>query len=153
MLQLTPQSVVYVASTYVDFRKGIDGLASICRQQFALDPLGGALFLFYNRLRTTIKILCHDGQGMWLCSKRLSKGRFGYNLPSCSGSGSGSTSTSTSHSPTTASSATITSSTVPTTTNPYHSICYRALHVLINNGDPHSVKFSKNWRLIKQPAL
>ncbi|WP_342272708.1 IS66 family insertion sequence element accessory protein TnpB [Candidatus Tisiphia endosymbiont of Parasteatoda lunata] len=29
-----------------------------------------------NKNRTAIKILSFDGQGFWLCSKRLSKGKF-----------------------------------------------------------------------------
>ncbi|MEY3193580.1 MAG: putative transposition helper protein [Bacteroidota bacterium] len=80
MLQLTPQSVIYVATIHVDFRKGIDGLAAICRQKFTREPLNGALFLFYNKSKTTIKILAYDGQGMWLCTKRLSTGKFTYKI-------------------------------------------------------------------------
>ena len=32
MLQLTPQSRIFVVIEPVDFRKGIDGLAAVCRQ-------------------------------------------------------------------------------------------------------------------------
>jgi transposase len=35
-------------------------------------------FVSLNRRRTAIKLLAHDGQGFWLCMKRLSKGRFRY---------------------------------------------------------------------------
>ena len=76
MLQLTPKSVIFVATIAVDFRKGIDGLIAVCRQKLLVDPLNGALFLFYNKSKTTIKILSFDGQGFWLCVKRLSKGKF-----------------------------------------------------------------------------
>jgi hypothetical protein len=76
MLQLTPQSVIFVATINVDFRKGIDSLIALCKQKLSLDPLNGALFLFYNKNRTSIKILSFDGQGFWLCTKRLSTGRF-----------------------------------------------------------------------------
>ena len=31
--------------------------------------------LFRNRSRTSLKILVYDGQGFWLCTKRLSSGR------------------------------------------------------------------------------
>lgn len=81
MLQLTPQSVIWVATATVDFRKGTDGLIAICRQQLGLDPFSGALFLFYNKSRTSCKILCFDGQGFWLCLKRLSTGKFKLSHP------------------------------------------------------------------------
>jgi transposase len=76
MLQLTPQQTIYIANIPIDFRKGIDGLAASVRNQLELDPLTGGLFMFYNRARTTIKILTFDGQGFWLHTKRLSQGKF-----------------------------------------------------------------------------
>ena len=76
MLQLTPQSRIFVATEPVDFRKGIDGLAAVCRRALGDNPLSGALYVFRNRAGTTLKILCYDGQGYWLCTKRLSQGRF-----------------------------------------------------------------------------
>ena len=76
MLQLTPQSRIFLALAPVDFRKGIDGLAAVCRQTFAQNPLDGAVYVFRNRTATTLKLLCYDGQGFWLCTKRLSQGRF-----------------------------------------------------------------------------
>ena len=76
MLQLTPQSRVFLATAPVDFRKGIDGLAAVCRRAFGENSLSGALYVFRNRTGTTLKILYYDGQGYWLCTKRLSQGRF-----------------------------------------------------------------------------
>lgn len=78
MIQLTPQMRLLLAVAPVDFRKGIDGLVAVCRQQLAADPMAGALFVFANRRRRALKILCYDGQGYWLCQKRLSQGRFGW---------------------------------------------------------------------------
>jgi len=60
----------------VDFRKGIDGLCRVCREELGRDPFGGSMFVFRNRRATAVKILVYDGQGFWLCQKRLSKGRF-----------------------------------------------------------------------------
>ena len=69
MLQIVPQMKIYVACQPVDFRKGIDTLAGHCRNELKKDPVSGALFLFRNRGRTSLKILVYDGQGYWLCTK------------------------------------------------------------------------------------
>jgi transposase len=76
MIQVTPQMRILVAVEPADFRKGIDGLAAVCRAVLHSDPFSGYVFVFGNRRRQAIKILVYDGQGFWLCQKRLSKGRF-----------------------------------------------------------------------------
>jgi transposase len=76
MLSITPQMRILVAVEPVDFRKGIDGLGGLCRGVLKEDPLSGCVFVFRNRRRTAIKLLVYDGQGFWLCQKRLSKGKF-----------------------------------------------------------------------------
>ena len=76
MIQLTCHMRILVAVEPADFRKGIDGLARLCREQLRQDPFKGALFVFRNRRATAIKVLTYDGQGFWMCQKRLSKGRF-----------------------------------------------------------------------------
>ncbi|MCP4114553.1 MAG: IS66 family insertion sequence element accessory protein TnpB [Desulfobacteraceae bacterium] len=76
MIQITPHMRILLAVEPVDFRKGIDGLAALCRTVLNSDPFSGCLFVFLNRRRTAIKILCYDGQGFWMCQKRLSQGRF-----------------------------------------------------------------------------
>lgn len=76
MIQVTPHMRILVAVEPVDFRAGIDGLASVCQQQLKADPFCGWLFIFANRRRSAIKALVYDGQGFWLCHKRLSSGRF-----------------------------------------------------------------------------
>lgn len=76
MIQITPHMRILVAVELVDFRKGIDGLCRLCRTELDTDPFSGALFVFCNRSRTSIRILSYDGQGFWLCHKRLSSGRF-----------------------------------------------------------------------------
>jgi len=76
MIQITPHMRILLAVDPVDFRKGIDGLSGICRSLLKSDPFSGIVFVFRNRLKTSIKILIYDGQGFWLCQKRLSKGRF-----------------------------------------------------------------------------
>jgi transposase len=78
MMQLAPQMRILVCIAPADFRRGIDGLARMCRETLSTDPLSGAVFVFRNRRATAIKILAYDGQGFWLCQKRLSQGRFQY---------------------------------------------------------------------------
>jgi transposase len=76
MIQITPHMRILVAVEPVDFRKGIDGLSALCRRVLKSDPFSGYVFIFRNRLKTAIKILMYEGQGFWLCQKRLSTGRF-----------------------------------------------------------------------------
>jgi transposase len=76
MIQITPHMRILVAVEPVDFRAGIDALAGICRQRLQADPFAGTLFVFANRRRTAVRVLVYDGQGFWLCTKRLSSGRF-----------------------------------------------------------------------------
>jgi len=76
MIQVAPQMKILVAVDPVDFRGGIDRLAQHCRQILEEDPFGGTLFVFRNRRGTSIRVLTFDSQGFWLCTKRLSQGRF-----------------------------------------------------------------------------
>jgi transposase len=76
MLQIAPQMRILVCVEAVDFRKGIDGLVQLCKATLSEDPFRGTVFAFCNRRRTSVKVLAYDGQGFWLCQKRLSQGQF-----------------------------------------------------------------------------
>jgi transposase len=78
MIQIAPQMRILLAVEPVDFRKGIDGLAALCRQALASDPLSGTLFVFCSRRRQAIKCLSYDGYGNTeIMGRRLgSSGRF-----------------------------------------------------------------------------
>ncbi len=76
MIQITPQMRILVAIDPVDFRRGIDGLAQLCRSRLDADPFSGTVFVFRSRQAKAIKLLVYDGQGFWLCTKRLSHDRF-----------------------------------------------------------------------------
>jgi transposase len=67
---------VYVAVGPTDMRKGFEGLYGLVRERLGVDPLSGHLFLFANARRTRLKVLVWDGSGLWVCGKRLEKGRF-----------------------------------------------------------------------------
>ena len=63
MIQVTPQMRILLAVQPADFRKGIDGLAQVCRQVLKKDPFSGYVFIFRNKRATAIKVLMYDGQG------------------------------------------------------------------------------------------
>ena len=67
---------IYIAVEAIDMRKGFEGLHGLVRDHLNLDPTSGHLFLFTNRGKTRLKALVWDGSGLWVCAKRLEKGRF-----------------------------------------------------------------------------
>ena len=75
MIQLTPQLNILLAYKPVDFRKGIDSLIGLCRDQLEAELYDGTLFVFRNRRGTALKVLCFDGVGWWLVIRRFSQGR------------------------------------------------------------------------------
>jgi len=76
MFGLGPATKIYIAVEGVDMRKGFDGLFGLVGDRLGQDPLSGHLFLFSNRARSRLKVLVWDGSGLWVCAKRLEKGRF-----------------------------------------------------------------------------
>ncbi|MBI5245839.1 MAG: IS66 family insertion sequence element accessory protein TnpB [Elusimicrobia bacterium] len=72
MIQLTPHLRILVAVEPTDFRRGIDGLCRVCRQELGTDPMSGAMFVFRSRSARALKILVYDGQGFWLCQNQPS---------------------------------------------------------------------------------
>ena len=78
MLNLSAATRVYVATAPVDLRGSFNGLFACVQQQLRLDPLSGHLFVFCNRRRNRLKILVWDGSGLWVCAKRLERGRFSW---------------------------------------------------------------------------
>jgi transposase len=119
MISVTPQMRVLCFIGFVDFRKGIDGLAQICREKVKEDPFSGALFLFRNRRQIAIKGLMYDGQGFWLLMKRLSQGKFRY-WPEQSSVG-----------------------------DEVARLLSRELSVLLWNGDPSKALMGSDWRKLE----
>lgn len=76
MFGLTTATKIYIAVDGIDMRKGFEGLHGLVRDHLGQDPLSGHLFLFTNKTRTRLKALVWDGSGLWVCAKRLEKGRF-----------------------------------------------------------------------------
>ena len=78
MFGLGPATKVFVGVEPTDMRKSFEGLYGLVRDTMGKDPLSGHLFLFANKTRTRLKILFWDGSGLWVCAKRLEKGRFSW---------------------------------------------------------------------------
>lgn len=71
-----PATRIYLAAGATDLRKGFDGLYGLVRDRLGCEPLSGHLFVFANAPRNRLKLLCWDGSGLWVCAKRLERGRF-----------------------------------------------------------------------------
>jgi transposase len=73
-----PATRIYLAAGATDMRKGFEGLFGLARDRLQVEPLSGHVFLFANAQRNRLKLLFWDGSGLWVCAKRLEKGRFGW---------------------------------------------------------------------------
>jgi len=69
-------SAWWLVSSPVDFRCGADRLLVHVREVLGRDPRDGSAYVFCNRRRTRLKVVVVDGQGVWLCARRLHTGRF-----------------------------------------------------------------------------
>ena len=78
MFGLSPATRIYLAVGATDLRKGFEGLYGLVRDRLLCEPTSGHLFLFSNARRNRIKVLYWDGSGLWLCAKRLERGRFSW---------------------------------------------------------------------------
>lgn len=76
MFGVGPATRIYLAAGATDMRKGFEGLYGLVREKLLLEPLSGHVFLFSNAQRNRLKLLFWDGSGLWVCAKRLEKGRF-----------------------------------------------------------------------------
>ena len=57
-------------------RKGFDSLSGIVGQQMHGNVLSGAIFIFFNKRHTQVKLLLWEGDGFALYHKRLEKGTY-----------------------------------------------------------------------------
>jgi len=78
MLSFSGSLKVLVAVEACDMRKGFNGLYAAVTERLGEDPRSGVLFVFSNRRHTRIKILCWDGTGLWVLTKRLERGTFSW---------------------------------------------------------------------------
>jgi len=73
---ITTVKNIYIACCYTDMRKSIDGLATIVKQKFNMDPFSPSLFLFCGRSSNRMKALFWEGDGFVLLYKRLENGKY-----------------------------------------------------------------------------
>jgi transposase len=76
MLSFSGSLKVFVAVEACAMRKGFNGLHAVVTERLGEAPRTGALFVSSNRRHTRIKILCWDGTGLWVLTKRLEQGTF-----------------------------------------------------------------------------
>ena len=76
MLTLPPGARLLLATSRVDGRKGINGLSTLVRSQFSMDPLSGMLFVFFTKRADIVRVLYWDRDGYVLTTKRLEQGHF-----------------------------------------------------------------------------
>jgi transposase len=80
MLSVGPKTRVFLRPGATDLRLGFEGLYQLARLTPGQDPLDGQgqVFAFSNQSRTRLKLLLHDGTGLFLCAKRLDRGTFSW---------------------------------------------------------------------------
>ena len=64
---------VFVALEPIDLRWSFDRLAGVVQERIGYDVRGGALFVFFGKRRSALKVLFFDGSGLCLLYKRLDR--------------------------------------------------------------------------------
>jgi len=78
MLNWSAATRVFVATTPIDLRASFNRLFGFAQSVLRQDPLSGHWFVFTNQQRNRVKVLFWDGSGLWVCAKRLERGRFSW---------------------------------------------------------------------------
>ena len=62
---------IYIACGVTDFRMQTESLCTLIKNKFKQNPFNKAAFIFCNRKRNSIKVLCYDKNGFVLAQKTL----------------------------------------------------------------------------------
>src|SRR5262245_49662017 len=76
------------ATKPVDFRKGMDGLAALVKEQLQADPFSRVIFCFRAKLPTRVKLVFWHGTGLCLFVQKVGGRQVPSSWPICSYSGS-----------------------------------------------------------------
>ena len=63
-------STIYIAYGVTDFRKQIHSLCDIVQNKYKLNPYKREAFIFCNKKRNSIRVLCYDKNGCKRSTKR-----------------------------------------------------------------------------------
>ena len=67
---------IYFGVEPIDLRWGFDRLSGVVTERIGRRPRSGALFVFFGRRRSAMKVLYFDGTGLCMFYKRLDAGTF-----------------------------------------------------------------------------
>lgn len=67
---------VFVGLDPIDLRWGFDRLSGLVAERLGREARSRALFVFFGKRRTALKVLFFDGTGLCLFYKRLDRGTF-----------------------------------------------------------------------------
>jgi len=76
MLALFDNRRYFLYRVATDMRKSFDGLSGLVKQEMKQHVLSGDVFIFINRRRNQVKLICWDKDGLAVYHKRLEKGTF-----------------------------------------------------------------------------
>jgi transposase len=76
MFRFEADLLVFLHREPIDFRAGINSLATLVEQSMQLDPFARAVFAFHNRKRNRVKLLFYDRNGFWMMLRRLEEDHF-----------------------------------------------------------------------------
>jgi transposase len=79
---MIPRGVeVFVGLDPVDLRWSFDRLGGVVIERLGREPRGGALFVFFGKRRSALKVFFADATGLCIFYKRLHKGVFRLPMP------------------------------------------------------------------------